>query len=448
MTDVLRLLRYNTGNDKKVFIEFKDSFDAVIFNATIVAYSGASVADLVSVHKNQYIIDPQTHILQHDTSAIKKKETQGVKKSVQKYLKELPQQIADILIKQNRAATYDELLNLHEELALSVWNFQTKYIKGFIQDKEYNKYLDFAGVQPEPRLVIAPYFMLKSKYSTSQAKDWMLLNKMSLNAFQSCAVASGEQYPIAAQLVLDQKSLLCPNLENLIRDTYNQSFYEYVFIWIENFNSFVAPLAQRKAFRTLLKTFALLGKKPIMAYGGYDAILLCHPEITNRLYGVAQSVGYGEVREVTPVGGGLPVNKYYFLPRHERLNVGEAAQLLIEDGYFSLDKPHSQQAKDYYANICNCPTCNDVIGNDIDGFYQYNESVAVIFKNNIKRNKPTTDAALIAAKHFVHCKKTEWDKIQLETLKVLTAELLQGAQKYGSVAHLRSIKEWCGLYAE
>ena len=82
----LKLLRYNTGNDKKAFVESKKYFDAVIFNATIVAYSGPSVADLVSVHKNQYIIDPQTHIFQHDISAILSKDKKEIKKSVAKYL--------------------------------------------------------------------------------------------------------------------------------------------------------------------------------------------------------------------------------------------------------------------------------------------------------------------------------------------------------------------------
>lgn len=72
--DVIRMLRYNTGTDKKAFIAFKNDFDAVIFNATIVAYSGSAIADLVSVHKNQYIIDPQTHILQHDIMALMSKE--------------------------------------------------------------------------------------------------------------------------------------------------------------------------------------------------------------------------------------------------------------------------------------------------------------------------------------------------------------------------------------
>lgn len=68
----LKILRYNTGTDKKAFVQFKDFFDAAIFNATIVAYSGASVADLISMHSRRYIIDPQTHIFQQEFSIFEK----------------------------------------------------------------------------------------------------------------------------------------------------------------------------------------------------------------------------------------------------------------------------------------------------------------------------------------------------------------------------------------
>ena len=39
MMEKIKLLRYNTGNDKKVFLQFKDDFDAVIFNASLVVCS-------------------------------------------------------------------------------------------------------------------------------------------------------------------------------------------------------------------------------------------------------------------------------------------------------------------------------------------------------------------------------------------------------------------------
>lgn len=95
----LKILRYNTGTDKKAFVQFKDFFDAAIFNATIVAYSGASVADLISMHSRRYIIDPQTHIFQQELSAYttenKKTHIPAIKKSVTKYLEKMPAALAD-----------------------------------------------------------------------------------------------------------------------------------------------------------------------------------------------------------------------------------------------------------------------------------------------------------------------------------------------------------------
>ena len=71
MDTIYKLIRYNTGTDKKLFTEFADDFDAVVMNATIVAYSGSAMADLVSIYKDNYIIDPQTYILQQDIETLK-----------------------------------------------------------------------------------------------------------------------------------------------------------------------------------------------------------------------------------------------------------------------------------------------------------------------------------------------------------------------------------------
>ena len=73
------------------------------------------------------------------------------------------------------------------------------------------------------------------------------------------------------------------------------------------------------------------------------------------MYGVAQSVGYGETRSVTPVGGGLPVNKYYFPPLHSRLPLSEVTTILKNKGYFSIDK--AVASEDFYQNICSCTQC-------------------------------------------------------------------------------------------
>ena len=115
MAEIIKLLRYNTGNDKKVFLQFKDSFDAVIFNASIVAHSRNAIADLVSVHMHKYIVDPQTYILQHDISAIAN--SKGVlKESVRKYFEQLPSFILDSISSGKNKFTIDEIRsNLSDE---------------------------------------------------------------------------------------------------------------------------------------------------------------------------------------------------------------------------------------------------------------------------------------------------------------------------------------------
>lgn len=454
MQEVIKMLRYNTGTDKKAFVDFKDRFDAVIFNATIVAYSGSAVADLVSVHKHQYIIDPQTHIMQHDIMAImskdKKTEQYVIKKSVRKYLENLPEKVLDIIEREKRYLNYQEIDAITGELVECVYSFETEFVNGFVKKKEYDKYLQYAQIGLEPRVVIAPYFMLKKDMSDESKELYMNLNRKCLQEF----IAYNNEHKklaVAAQLVIDKEVLSDVNLLRQIENTYALDGYEYIFLWINDFSSWEVKREEKEAFYNLVCLLNSKGKKPIMAYGGFDSILLCHRQMDARLFGVAQSVGYGEQRAITPVGGGLPVNKYYFGPTHRRIRFDEALYLLMEEEYFSDDKTNREHAEDYYKNICNCPTCREIIQDDIDNFRVYNESTPYLVKGkhgDIKRNRPTTEATLVAAYHFLYRKDIEWNSIEKEELKNLIDELIKNYEMYGTQKEINNIKEWCEIFAK
>lgn len=429
MKDVLKLLRYNTGNDKKAFVEFKDDFDAVIFNASIVAYSGASIADIISVHMNRYIIDPQTYILQHDASAfLSNKGT--IKASVMKYLEELPQLIRSIIAEQRRALTLNDISLVLDDLVDSVYGFQINYITKFLQGKDYNKYLEFFREEENategyaPKVIIAPYFRLKREYGDSEAKSWLYLNNQALTKF--VAKYSNKGFPIAAQLLLDKKALCSLDAETIC-ETYNVSGYEYIFIWVDDFSPLSSRPEEQRSFKQLLDVLNSIGKKPIMAYGGYDSILLCHEELSSRLYGVAQSVGYGESRNITPVGGGLPVNKYYFYPTHQRMTFGDVTSILSAQRFFVGDKAIAAQR--FYEEVCDCPQCQAIIRNNIDNFNLYNDSVPYSWKGDIKRNRPTTEASFHAARHFMCCKKKEWETIESKSIHECVEQFAKDVEK-------------------
>ena len=450
MSDTLRILRYNTGTDKKAFVHFKQNFNAVIFNATIVAYSGSSVADLVSMHKRKYIIDPQTHIFQQDIASITSdnKKHGDIKKSVQKYLGELPCRLSSKIITERRPLVADEIRQHLDELAESVYNFQTEYVKRYTDKKDYDKYLKFAHLEPEPRLIIAPYFMLKCSYSIDEQDQWLALNKECIEATLQLHQALDIKVPIAAQLVLDKEVMLSYNFLDRIRTFYDFSGFEYIFIWVDDFNSFEAKSEYKQAFANLVSTLNAMRKKPLMAYGGYESIVLCSESSPYRLYGVAQSVGYGEYRAITPVGGGMPVNKYYFRPVHQRMRFDDAANILFAHGYFSEDKSDFDHAIDYYHTICNCKQCHDIIGKDIHNFDRYNDSTPYNVKTKngiISRNRPTNDAELIAALHFLYCKVDEWKQLTEKSFSTLIEELENNCRMY--LPHrLKQISEWCKIY--
>lgn len=453
--DIIKMLRYNTGTDKKAFVAFKESFDAVIFNATIVAHSGSAIADLVSVYKNQYIIDPQTHIMQHDIIAIMSKDKKTgqyhIKQSVKKYLDQLPSYVMNVIEKENRPLSATEINSIIDDLVKSVFEFETQYVNSFIKEKEYDKYLRYVHVGPEPKVVIAPYFMLKKEMAEDQIHEFIELNRKCLEKFLLYQEMQELRYPVAAQLVIDREILKNKNLCKLIREYYDCDGYEYIFLWISDFSGFECSLEEKKKYYRLLEVLNQMGKKPLMAYGGYDSILLTQKQMSVRLYGVAQSVGYGEARSITPVGGGLPVNKYYFYPLHKRMRFDEALGILMENGYFSSEKSNAEHANDYYAEICNCEQCKKIVKNDIDNFRVYNKSIPYIVKaryGEIKRNRPTTEATLVAAFHFMFCKNNEWGQVNSMERKELIRQLLSDYKRYGSKEAQKQIEEWCDIFAK
>lgn len=449
MADCLKLLRYNTGSDKKAFIDFRNDFDAVLFNASIVAYNGAAISDIISLYMKKYIIDPQTYILQHNIEAFLSK--QGtIKASVDKYLNQLPSNIKSIITEEHRELNITDIRSILDNLVECVYEFQLNYIDSFLKDKEYNKYIQYklekenTTKEYSPQLIIAPYFRLKKQYNNLELDSWLQLNRDSLERFLSISKGS---IPIATELLLD-KDILCRINPAQLKEIYNLPGYEYVILWVDDFSPLEAKNTEQQGFKSILSVFNSLGKKVIMAYGGYDSIILCHSQSKIKLFGVAQSVGYGESRPITPVGGGLPVNKYYFYPLHRRLSFGDASSILSKLGYFTTDKNKKKIfTSKFYSEICNCPQCQEIICDDIDNFKKYNDSVPYNWKGDIKRNRPTTEASLIAARHFMFCKKKEWDSLDTPLTDIIE-KLLRDFNLYTTTKDLQKLRNFINIYVE
>jgi hypothetical protein len=444
MTQTVKLIRYNTGTDKKLFTEFAPSFDAVLLNATIAAYSGSAMADLVSIYKDRYIIDPQTHILQQERAILCSDPKRGdIKKSILKYLERLPKVFLESI--QGGSLVSVQLVSQNlDALLTGVGDFQLNYITSFIKEKDYNKYLEFINeeeekeqqvVDPQPKMLVAPYFMLKDSFSNQERIDWLSLNRRAIDKFVTEYTSKG--YDIAGQFVIEKGILEdiaddSTSMLQAIIDTYTGANIDYLFLWVDDFSPVDDEDKYTVPFAKLIKALNGAGMKPIMSYGGYDSILLCHTNSPTKLYGVAQSVGYGEQRQITPVGGGIPINKYYFPPTHQRLKLEDMTKVLSAFGFFDEKKTKKARAVQFYTDICGCVQCKSIIREDINNFMFFNESKPFIMKKTgISRNRATQDALEIAARHFLYCKITEWDSLETAKFDDLVADYKSKSAMYG-----------------
>ena len=99
----------------------------------------------------------------------------------------------------------------------------------------------------------------------------------------------------------------------------------------------------------------------------------------------------------------------------------------------------------FYSTICDCKQCKEIIRNNINNFNRYNDATDFTMKNGIKRNRPTTEATLIAARHFMYSKVKEWKSLDNMTFNNLKKELMDNYSSYDS-GRLQSIKDWCEIY--
>ncbi len=159
------------------------------------------------------------------------------------------------------------------------------------------------------------------------------------------------------------------------------------------------------------------------SHGGYLSILLCHSEAGNLLDGVGHSVNYGESRSVVPVGGGIPMARFYFPSVHSRLRFGDAVGIV-----YPLDWLSSQES--YRDNICRCAQCTELIQNKNtinEVFLAYGESNPVTFRRRsgtiVSLEYPTSEAKRLAARHYLFNKAKEFLDIQEKSLSELLGEL-------------------------
>lgn len=435
--------RYGTHAESKYFLaELSDKYDAVIFNGNMVAYTPDAITGFVAkLNQKSFFIDPQTHAFQHDIAKLSQADDLGnltpklsFKKLADFFGNPVSQNVGKQSLLPEDFSTDIAKLNFCK----NVINFQKDLIKERIEKQEVNKYMTFLQEKGlptssfEPYGLIAPYFLL-----TSNTYDyWISLNI----EFAQIAKREFPDAKIFAQIVISKDLLLIPEkLEDIIL-RYGNLDCENIFLWIDNFDEGLVGKEYLISFLRLLKGLSVKGKKIYNLHGGFLSIILTSVIGGELLEGVCHGLEYGESRGVVPVGGGIPMAKYYFYPIHKRIRYTDFLTVFSQKGW-------NLKPEDFKTSVCDCAACDKLIA-----LIQSKAKISKEFKYKkgnqiITLNYPTQEVKDLSLRHYLFSKAREYEEVSHKNKEEVKDTFLAAFENYKStlgleeVVHLLAWKE-------
>lgn len=430
----VHILRYGIHGEQRYFSELADCYDGIAINGNMLAHTPAALARFVGVRvvDRPFVIDPLTHAFQHDPQRLRRAyqgtlggEGTALKSSVARMSTRFGEPVQS---KAGREALLPEDFadgDLRRDFCHRVIEFQLQTMEEAAADGDYIQYLRYAGIQTmKPAVVIAPYF-----YMISNTLDhWLDLNI----AFISDAVSYDSGLPVYAQLVIHPDILLRQDMSGRLITSYGSARCAGICLWIDELDEHSADAELLRRMAGLIEGLAASGRPVHNVYGGYLSTVLTK---FGRLSGLCHGLEYGESRPVLPVGGGVPMARYYFPPLHKRIRYSEVVQILAAKGW-------NRDASEFHANVCDCETCHEVISGNVENFAMFGGSRAVTFQRagqTITLNYPLPETRDRCLRHYLHCKRKEFRELQASTKEEVIARLRTGGQEYRSVLGLDAV---------
>jgi len=410
----VRIVRYGISADQRYLTgDFVDTYAATMINGNMVAHIPAALAQFLGERASgasgpkPFIIDPQTHAFQHDPSKVRTTRTaedghqeEVTKSSVLRMAEAFGEPVRSRVGEQAvLPGHFSADPGRAAEFCRRVIDFQLTTIENQARDKDFWKYLSYLGVtEMRPAAVIAPYFWM----TPGTAEQWLPVN----TEFIRCASGIVAGVPLFAQLVVSRELLVDEAWRTRLVANYGEAPCDGVFLWVDDFREHDVAKDELSAFAGLARELSTRHKKLVVnLYGGYFSILLCRLPELRLLSGVCHGLEYAEDRSVVPVGGGLPMAKFYMPSHHRRLRYPDAVSIVRELGGF-------RSVLDYHERVCACPVCTELVtANPALDFAKYGVTFPVTFRRAnhfVTLNYPTPETKDYCLRHYLHTKDREF----------------------------------------
>ena len=393
----------------------RGTYKGVVINGNMAAYAPAGIAAFLAektASTTTYLIDPLTHAFQHDPSVVLNSEG-TLKLSMRKLADHYGPPVSDLVGKQSLLPEKLSDTKVFHTFVENCVDFQLNLLAMEMRNSNAAKYMDDIDNEVSPYAVVAPYFYL----SEASFELWLPINVAAtrktlevLEKNQKCFVA----------IVISKGVLIDDHRQRDLVAQFKNLPISGFLVWIDSFDEQSASQVELTRFIELCKALRDNNQREVInLHGGYFSVLACSKLGEHALTGVAHGPEFGEYRPVIPVGGGIPLSKYYVPTLHARVRYLDAVRIFV-------DKDWLTSVPNFLANVCDCEVCRETLATDIDNFDRFGDSITKTIRrrNGIVRiGFPTTEARLLCLKHYLQCKKREYEGISSATPQELSAKL-------------------------
>jgi hypothetical protein len=410
-----------------------------IINGNMAAYApdGLAAFLLEKTGGLSYIIDPLTHAFQHNPNSVTDQNGEP-KKSIQRLAAAYGEPCIDIVGRRPllpRDLTQDEHL---AGLTRNCLNFQESILTQAMASNDVVKYVTTDANELRPYALVAPYFyMTEATY-----RQWLPVCIRAIRfARDECEGAR-----LFASVVLSQGIILNAPVRQEIIDTFNAADVSGFIVWIDELDEQEAGMTKLQGLLALTRALRDGDRQVINLHGGYFSVLAAGSLGSGSMTGVCHGPEFGECRSVVPVGGGIPMARYYLPQLHTRLRYRDVLRFLRAKGWLA-------DANTFHANVCNCAECRETINGDIANFVEFGRGTVREVRRGggmARMEYPTGETKLRCLRHYLQRKSIEYAFADTASEQQIRTDLERGRDEFIDVAGLDGVahlNEWIDALA-
>ncbi len=424
-------MMFGTFAQQRYFVyPSKDVYRGVIINANMAAHAPAGLGAflLEKTADNRYIVDPLTHAFQHDPVYLSDKDGRP-KSSIRALAEAYGTPVEEIVGERQLLPSDLEDSSVLRGFAERCLDFQREVLRDAMKQNDSMKYLDAADTSLEPYALVAPYFYL----TETTVDDWMPLLSGACRHSRELVGAN----PLFASIVVSRGLLTNKERMKEILPRLKELDVQGYLLWVDDLDEQAASSVELKSLLELARELRTQGTREVInLHGGYFSVLAAGMlGGGNRLSGVAHAPEFGEFRSVVPVGGGIPIARYYIPKLHSRIRYRDAQRYIQKKGWL-------EDCAAFHKNVCDCSACQDTLSGDISKFVLFGESNQREVKRRgglVRMEFPTGDTKQRCLRHYLERKNVEYGFSASADPSQIIGDLNEGYEQYREVCGLDGV---------